>query len=300
VNKPWGWSSHDVVGTVRRLAGTRAVGHAGTLDPLASGVLVLALGRATRVLERAMDLPKCYAAEVYLGMSTATDDAEGPPSGGRPLEGIDEARITRELAGLTGVQEQRPPAFAAIKVGGKAAYEAARQGEELELAARTVTIYGLALLRLRLPYLTLGVWCSRGTYIRALARDLGERLGCGAYLAGLVRVSVGPFHLRSALGLETVAALAEAGRLAGQLYAPETVLAGRPVLLACAESAADVRHGRAVRPPAGGWHRQAGTAPAGPGASWALGPDGRLLALGEIEVGSDGAWRPRRVLGGEA
>ncbi len=292
VDKPWGWTSHDVVGAVRRHTGQRAVGHAGTLDPLASGVLVLALGAATRVLDAAMDLPKVYVAEIRLGATSATDDAEGPLLTTAPTEGLTEGAVRGALEGFVGQIQQRPPAYAAIKVDGQPIYRAARRGEEVVVAARQVTIYRLEVLRLRLPRLTLGVWCSKGTYIRALARDLGERLGVGAYLAGLLRAAVGPFTMAEALALPRLGAEVAEGRLGDHLRPPETVLAARPVLLARDDVAADLRHGRPVALP--------GRPPAG--ASWALGPDGRLLALGAVHAGPLGRaeWRPRRVFSGDS
>jgi tRNA pseudouridine55 synthase len=257
--------------------------------------LLLALGPATRVLDAAMGMPKCYVAEVRLGATSATDDAEGPLLAQTRVAGITEQEIQSALYGLLGHIEQRPPAYAAIKVSGQPAYGLARRGDMVALAPRPVTIYGLALLRLRLPCLTLAVWCSKGTYIRALARDLGAQLGAGAYLAGLQRAAVGPFHVRDALSLDQIATLAAQGQLAEQLYPPETALAGQPVLLACAQAAADLAHGRAVRlPPSryvgrgfanggrGGGRKETATPHDGP--SWALGPHGRMLALGDLHV----------------
>jgi tRNA pseudouridine55 synthase len=258
--------------------------------------LLLALGPATRVLDAAMDMPKCYVAEVRLGATSATDDAEGPLLAQTRVAGITEQEIQTALCGLLGYIEQRPPAYAAIKVSGQPAYGLARRGDTVALAPRPVTIYGLSLLRLRLPYMTLAVWCSKGTYIRALARDLGAQLGAGAYLAGLLRASVGPFHVRDALSLDQIATLAAQGQLAEQLYPPETALAGQLVLLACAQAAADLAHGRAVHLPPSGYvghsvtngGRAAGgreeTATPRDAPSWALGPHGRMLALGDLHV----------------
>ncbi len=274
VDKPWGWSSHDVVAAVRRATHTTAVGHAGTLDPLASGVLVVALGPATRVLDAVMDMPKCYIAEIRLGAASATDDAEGPLLARAPLLDVTREHIERALAGFVGNLEQLPPAYAAIKVAGQPAYVAARQGKDVSMAHRRVTIYALAILRMSLPGLTLAVWCAKGTYIRSLARDLGAHLGTGGYLAGLVRASIGPFSLRDSLTIADIAQLASSDSLGDSLYPPETALAGRPVLLACKNAAEDLEHGRSVVV-------EASTVPPAQTHSWALGPDGRLLALGD-------------------
>lgn len=220
VDKPAGWTSHDVVGRVRRLCRTRKVGHAGTLDPMATGVLVLGVGRATRLLTYLVGCDKAYAATVRLGQATLTDDAEGEVIRATGVE-VDEAlrRLPEAVAALTGAIAQRPSAVSAIKVAGERSYARVRAGEHVELPARPVTVSRFAVLRHRtdvvddLPILDIDieVEVSSGTYVRALARDLGEALGCGGHLTALRRTRVGALELGQAHRLEDLTALDQAG-----------------------------------------------------------------------------------------
>jgi tRNA pseudouridine55 synthase len=202
VDKPGGLTSHDVVARMRRLAHTRRVGHAGTLDPMATGVLVVGIEKATRLLGYLTLTEKTYAATIRLGQSTSTDDAEGEPTGGSPAGGIDRAALDGEIAKLTGQILQVPPGVSAIKVNGQRAYKLTRAGQAPELAARPVTVYEFAVTAVRQAgdYLDLDatVRCSSGTYIRALARDLGAALGTGGHLTALRRTAVGPYTLAEA------------------------------------------------------------------------------------------------------
>ncbi len=208
VNKPAGPTSHDVVALVRRLAATKRVGHGGTLDPFASGVLPIFLGRATRVVEYHLGDRKGYRATVCFGASSTTDDLEGdltPAAGAAPTQEAGEAA----LEGFRGQISQRPPAYSAIKVAGRRAYAMARAGESVELSPRDVTIHRLDLLHWdgsdpERPIAIVEVECSAGTYIRALARDLGESVGSAAYLGALSRTSSGPFRLDDAIPLDRV------------------------------------------------------------------------------------------------
>jgi tRNA pseudouridine55 synthase len=190
LDKPVGPTSHDMVGLLRRLTGTRRIGHAGTLDPLASGVLPILVGRATRFSEELTGRPKRYLAAIRLGATSATDDGEGPiQPGGGPVPG--ELVIRSALANFVGTFQQRPPAFSARKVAGRAAYRAARSGETVELAPRTVTVHGIEILAIteadgRID-VDIDLRCGAGTYVRSIARDLGEVLGCGGYLHALRR-----------------------------------------------------------------------------------------------------------------
>jgi tRNA pseudouridine55 synthase len=206
VDKPGGMTSHDVVARVRRLAGTRRVGHAGTLDPMATGVLVVGLEKATRLLGYLTLSQKEYAATIRLGQSTTTDDAEGEPAGGAPASGVTRAALDAEIAELTGDISQVPPGVSAIKVGGKRAYKLTREGATPELAARPVTVYEFTVTAVRPSgeFLDLDatIRCSSGTYIRALARDLGAALGTGGHLTALRRTSVGPYTIAQARTLE--------------------------------------------------------------------------------------------------
>ncbi|MEP6631740.1 MAG: tRNA pseudouridine(55) synthase TruB [Lapillicoccus sp.] len=205
VDKPAGWTSHDVVSRVRRVCGTRRVGHAGTLDPMATGVLVLGVGRATRLLTFLVGCDKTYAATLRLGQTTVTDDAEG-----EVLAEVDASGVTREallaaVAGLTGPIAQVPSSVSAIKVEGKRSYARVRAGEDVALAARPVTVHRFDVLALRPqgPYVDvdLEVEVSSGTYVRALARDLGAALGVGGHLTALRRTRVGQFDLAATTAL---------------------------------------------------------------------------------------------------
>lgn len=202
VDKPLGWSSMDVVRRVRRAAGGEKTGHAGTLDPLATGVVVCCLGKATRHVERLMGLTKIYVAEVDLSAFTATDDREGqreeiavpkPPSA---------EQFILSLGKFVGTIQQTPPAFSAIKLEGRRAYDMARKGETVEIAARPVRIDAIELLNYTWPIASIRVTCGRGTYIRSIARDLGQALGTGGHLASLRRTSVGTYDLAKAVNEE--------------------------------------------------------------------------------------------------
>jgi tRNA pseudouridine55 synthase len=206
VDKPGGMTSHDVVARVRKLAGTRRVGHAGTLDPMATGVLVVGVEKATRLLGYLSLTAKEYAATIRLGQSTTTDDAEGEPIGGAPASGIPRESVDAAVEGLTGEISQVPPGVSAIKVGGQRAYKLTRAGAAPELAPRQVTVYEFRVTAVRADgdFLDLDavVRCSSGTYIRALARDLGAVLGTGGHLTALRRTSVGAYDLTQARTLE--------------------------------------------------------------------------------------------------
>jgi tRNA pseudouridine55 synthase len=206
VAKPSGPTSHDVVGLVRRLSSTRRVGHGGTLDPFAAGVLPVFLGRATRLAEYHLGAPKRYRATVCLGETSTTDDIDGERT---PVDGPAPTREALEaaLAGFVGPIRQVPPRFSAVQVDGRRAYQLARRGEDVALAARDVVIHEAALLEWddadpHRPVAVVDVACSAGTYIRALARDLGERLGSGAYLGALVRTVSGSFRLEDAVSFD--------------------------------------------------------------------------------------------------
>jgi tRNA pseudouridine55 synthase len=204
VDKPGGMTSHDVVARIRRLAHTRRVGHAGTLDPMATGVLVIGVEKATRLLGHLMLTEKTYEATIRLGQSTTTDDAEGEPTGMalRPATEVSAAALNAEIARLTGDIRQVPSSVSAIKVNGQRAYKLTRAGEAPELAARPVTIYEFRVLGVSEAGGFLDVdariRCSSGTYVRALARDLGAALGTGGHLTALRRTAVGPYTLAQA------------------------------------------------------------------------------------------------------
>ena len=206
VDKPAGLTSHDVVSRVRRLAGTRKVGHAGTLDPMATGVLVLGVNRATRLLGHLMLTEKAYDATVRLGVATTTDDAEGEVIETASTARLDETAVRAALTGFVGEIEQVPTAVSAIKVDGKRAYQRVRDGEDVQLKARPVTVHELVVHDVRREDdhldVAISVRCSSGTYIRAIARDLGARLGVGGHLTALRRTAVGPYDLGTARTLD--------------------------------------------------------------------------------------------------
>ncbi|GAA4521559.1 tRNA pseudouridine(55) synthase TruB [Actinoallomurus oryzae] len=268
VDKPAGWTSHDVVGKLRRLAGTRRVGHAGTLDPMATGVLIIGVDKATRLLGHLALTEKSYDAVIRLGQSTNTDDAEGEVTATAPAAGVTEGELRAAVADLTGPIEQIPPQVSAIKVDGRRAYKRVRDGEEVALKARKVTVYDFALGDLRYAGDVLDVsatvTCSSGTYIRALARDLGAALGVGGHLCYLRRTRVGPYDLSQARTIEqlteelTVLPLADA------------VSAAFPRLDVSTEDARKIAHGGRL-----------GATGLGPGPIGVFGPDGTLLALME-------------------
>lgn len=205
VDKAAGMTSHDVVARVRRLAGTRKVGHAGTLDPMATGVLVLGINRATRLLGHLMLTEKGYDATIQLGVSTTTDDAEGEVTSTSATDHVTDEAIRESLANFVGEIDQVPTAVSAIKVDGKRAYQRVRDGEEVELKARRVTIHELTITAIRGAEVDVHVRCSSGTYIRAIARDLGAALGVGGHLTALRRTAVGRFDLEHARSLDELA-----------------------------------------------------------------------------------------------
>lgn len=268
VDKPAGWTSHDVVARLRRLAGTRRVGHAGTLDPMATGVLVIGVEKATRLLGHLALKEKTYEAVIRLGCSTNTDDAEGEVTATASAAEVTEEAVRDAVIDLTGPIEQIPPQVSAIKVNGERAYKRARAGEEVALKARPVTVYEFAVGEVRrdgdLFDVTATVTCSSGTYIRALARDLGSALGVGGHLTALRRTRVGPYDLSMARTLEQ---LAEEFTV---LPMDAAVAAAFPRVDVCEDDARTIAHGG--RLPARGL---------GPGPIGVFGPGGTLLALVE-------------------
>lgn len=300
MDKPQGWTSHDVVARMRKLADTRKVGHAGTLDPMATGVLVLGINKATRLLTYIVGTSKTYDATLRLGRSTITDDAEGDVTSSTTTTAVSEDAIRSGIAALTGEILQMPSSVSAIKVNGERAYARVRSGEDVQLAARPVTIHRFdihAIRRFRpdvrevqnppagddggsqltdpgraddggsqLIDVDVTVECSSGTYIRALARDLGSALGVGGHLTALRRTRVGPYRLQDASTLEQ---LAEDLTLLGMADAARELM---PVRELSAEEAAELSFGRRIASSEGN-----GYTPEHPAAAFA--PDGSLVAL---------------------
>ena len=268
VDKPAGLTSHDVVARLRRLAGTRRVGHAGTLDPMATGVLLVGVNRATRLLGHLMLTEKAYDAVVRLGEATTTDDAEGEVLSRSSAAGLGDPEVLAALRRFEGHIEQVPSAVSAVKIGGQRAYKRVRAGEEVVLPARGVTIHHLAAGPLSrrgdIVDVPISVRCSSGTYIRAIARDLGAALGVGGHLISLRRTAVGPFGVDEAATLDALAAsfaMIPIGEVARRCF---------PTLEVDQARADGVTHGRAL---------ELETGAVGPVALFA--PDGRFLALYE-------------------
>jgi tRNA pseudouridine55 synthase len=284
VDKPAGWTSHDAVARVRRLAGTRRVGHAGTLDPMATGVLVIGIGKATRLLGHLALTEKEYTATIRLGQATDTDDADGEVVAEAPAAGISDGAIEAAIAALTGEIQQVPPGFSAVKVAGKRAYRMARAGAAPELAARTVTVRAFTIQAVRrlpgeqaahpgqtdmgLTDVDVTVTCSSGTYIRALARDLGAALGVGGHLTALRRTRAGPYTVAAARTLDQLGASFEVIPLA------DAAASAFPRRNLSEEETRRVAHGGKL---------SLTTAGSGPVAAFA--PDGSLVALLADEAG---------------
>jgi tRNA pseudouridine55 synthase len=281
VDKPGGMTSHDVVARIRRMAGTRRVGHAGTLDPMATGVLVVGVEKATRLLGYLTLTEKEYVATIRLGQSTTTDDAEGEPSGGASASGVSRASLDAAIARLTGEIMQVPPGVSAIKVDGERAYKLTRAGAAPELAARPVTVHAFTVTDVRPAgdFLDVDatVRCSSGTYIRALARDLGAALGTGGHLTALRRTAVGPYRLDQAHTLED---LSERTRLTPLA---EAAAAAFPRLDLTADDTSRLAHG--VRIPVPASVVPASGAPGQRTPIAAFAPDGTLIALVTEESG---------------
>jgi tRNA pseudouridine55 synthase len=285
VDKPAGMTSHDVVQRVRRVLGTRGAGHTGTLDPFATGLLVVLLGRATRLARFVETQSKTYLATARLGIRTDTDDLTG-----RVMETSDSAgRLSREqvvasLAGFLGTQPQRPPQYSAKHAGGERSYVKARRGELVELPDVSVTVRRIEMVRFQAPLVTFRAEVSAGTYVRALARDLGDRLGVGAHLTSLRREAIGSLRVEDSVPLDQLSpdAVISARSVLGDLPAVELDTAARLA----------VAHGRAVVDSGAGALRGGGTR--GRGTVVGLLGDGELIAVAKAE---DGWLRPMVVLG---
>lgn len=250
IDKATGPTSHDVVAAVRRAAGTRRVGHAGTLDPAASGLLLIGVGPATRLLTYLVGLDKRYTATIRLGVATTTDDAEGERIGGAPADGLPDAAIAAGIAALTGEISQVPSTVSAIRVDGRRAYERVRAGETPELAAREVKVSAFDCRKVRRDAaagttdLDIRVDVSSGTYVRALARDLGAALGVGGHLTELRRVSIGPFELEDAVSLEGVSDALAREASAAVLSPAQTAARIMPTTAADAATVTALRQGK--------------------------------------------------------
>lgn len=250
VDKPLGMTSHDVVAVIRKMAHQRRIGHAGTLDPMATGVLLVCLGRATRVSEYLMQSTKGYRAAVRLGISTTTDDAEGEVIDQSPVQ-VDREQVEAALRSFVGHIVQVPPRYAAIKRDGKPLYALARRGIPVEAPPREVDVYAVQVIEWAPPVVHVDVQCGPGTYIRAIARDLGALLGCGAHLAALRRTASGQFDAAHAVPLERLAAAFLAGDVGPLLYPLDAAFPHLPALHLDPDRARRLVMGQEIEAPAG-------------------------------------------------
>ncbi len=282
VDKPIGMTSHDVVQVIRNGTKIRRAGHTGTLDPRASGVLVVLVGPAVRLSEYISASDKRYQAIVRMGATTDTYDEEGKITTSSSVE-ITEAQFEESLKQFVGEIEQVPPPYSAIKIQGKKAYEMARAGKEVDLSPRKINVYSLELLEWAPPEAVIDVYCSSGTYVRSLANDLGKSLGCGAYLVGLRRTKSGRFTLRDAVSLRKLREAFEQGNWYQYLIPAAEALSEWPAVELDADQVDAIRHGHRVPAEAGatGWAR-------------GVSEQGELVAL--LEANADSSeWQPKKV-----
>lgn len=247
VDKPSAWTSHDVVARVRRLSGQRKIGHTGTLDPMATGLLVLCLGDATRLVEYMTAHDKRYEGVITLGVRTDTDDAEGAVVERRPIVDLGPGALDEVVAGFIGTVQQKPPAFSALKKDGQRAYAIARRGGDPALPPREVTILELVARQIAFDRVAVTVRCGPGTYIRSLARDMGEALGCGAHLSALRRTAVGSFDVEDAIELTTLEQL-EPQQIAALTLPPDGGITEWPAAILEGDHALQFGHGMVIEP----------------------------------------------------
>lgn len=277
VDKPSGWTSHDVVNKVRRFAGTKKVGHLGTLDPAATGVLPLVIGRATRLAQFYTRNDKIYEGVIHFGYSTDSYDADGQPTSPVRDVVLDREQVDAALQKFRGAFAQVPPQVSAKKVAGRPAYEMARKNQPVELKPVDVDVYSLDLLRLEGAEAEVRVHCSAGTYLRSIAHEAGQVLGCGAFLQSLRRTASGDFKIEVARTLEQLAALAEAGNFDDAVIPAAQLLPEFPAEVVDALTAGQIRNGRDFR-----------TSPfqvrAGGRFVKAVSAEGQLVAIGEARL----------------
>ena len=291
INKPTGMTSHDVVAKVRKLLKQKRVGHAGTLDPAASGVLPICVGQATRVAEYLSESGKAYQATIIFGTVTDTYDSEGAILRTASTQDLTLAKIETLLPAMLGEYMQVPPRYSAIKLQGQPAYKRARAGEEVAMEPRPITIYQLEIIDWQPsqpPTLTLTIECSKGTYIRSLAYDLGEQAGCGAYLGGLVRTRSGPFPLSESITLEQLAEAAAQGTIEQFLYPADKAIEHYPALRLDEAMTERVKHGNTFQfeEQTGALHEQT--------LARVYDDKGRFVAIAEWDV-ERSVWQPIKV-----
>jgi tRNA pseudouridine55 synthase len=282
VDKPIGLTSHDVVQIVRKGTNIRRAGHTGTLDPRASGVLVILIGPAVRLSEYVSASDKRYQAVIRLGTSTDTYDADGRVVSTSPVN-ISEAQFEENLMKFVGEIEQVPPPYSAVKVKGRKAYEMAREGEEIDLEPRKIQVYSLELLEWAPPEAVIDVYCSSGTYVRSLAHDLGEALGCGAHLVGLRRTKSGRFTLRDAVPLRRLREAFDSGNWYQFLIPAAEALSDWPAIELSHDQLEAIRHGHRIPAEPGQGNKVRGVS-----------EQGELVALLELNPETN-EWQPRKV-----
>lgn len=290
INKPWGKTSFSIVAMVRRLSGERRVGHAGTLDPTATGVLPVCLGQGTRITEFLVDATKTYQAQVELGVTTDTYDASGKITQTQDPSRISQGQLESALASFRGLIQQTPPMYSAVKCHGKRLYELARAGIEVERESRPVKIYHLELLDWQPPIATIEVVCGKGTYIRSLAHDLGQDLGCGANLKNLTRLRCGSFNIKDAVSLPQLEDAFHYGYWQHLVYPIDTVLLHWTAMVVSNDMEQVIRNGRPMvlenydilAPASADNHCRAYTS------------DGRFLSVLRFNA-ERGQWQPKKV-----
>ncbi len=287
IDKPSGCTSHDVVAAVRRITGERKAGHGGTLDPDATGVIIVGLGKATRFFQYITGFDKTYTGTIRLGLATDTYDASGRPTTAEASELPSLEAVADAVRGLTGDIMQTPPPYSSKKIAGRAAYKIARSGGEPVLTPVPVTVRRFDIVSFRPPFLDFEIDCSSGTYIRSLAHDLGRTLGCGAHLTGLRRTLVGTFTIGQAVTPEGLTRAAREGALERFLIPLERILSGVPAVYLTGEGEERVRHGAGITPEVVDGTR--GDDPFGSGKDIDLlclfDRSGRLIALGRYSSG---------------
>ncbi len=283
LNKPAGVTSRDVVNRVQRLVKPHKVGHAGTLDPLACGVLVVCLGPATRLIEYVQRMPKRYLATFLLGRQSETEDTEGIVTELVDAPVPTESQIRAALPSFIGTIQQLPPAFSALKVEGKRAYELARQGETPDLKPRPIEVYSIDLIEYSYPQLTLDIRCGSGTYVRSLGRDIARTLGTEAVMSALSRTEIGPFHLSNALSGDDISPQS----IDRSILPPQSALGTLPTLAVSEQQEAFLRNGRQIIRPA------TFTLPGGQEEVALLTSTGRLLAI--VVPAGPTHWQPKIV-----
>jgi tRNA pseudouridine55 synthase len=288
INKPRDLTSFDIVARVKRIVGERHTGHAGTLDPLATGVLPVCLGKGTRIIEFLFHETKTYQTEIELGITTDSYDCTGKVIKTAGVSGVTLERVEVVLSGFRGTIAQIPPMYSAIKHKGTPLYKLARSGIEVERKSRTAVIYRLELLSFQPPFINLEVVCSKGTYIRSLANDIGEALGCGAVMKNLVRTKVGPFRLEDAITLEQLEDTAKKGYPERFMYPPDFALQSFDTLIVSHEQVCSLIHGKPLNVQSNAENLQEGLF------CRIYNEEGGFVGMVQYEAASR-VWQPRKI-----